>query len=194
MPEADPTLPDPARAMRPGSPCMQCRRTPPLTALTLAPCRYEFPADRLVQELKFHGRLPAARVLGHLLAQAATAAHANRPLPAALVPIPLHRKRLRERGFNQAERIAREAGRRLGIPVNAGAVERTRHTSAQSGLDLALRQGNLAGAFRVVAPLPPHVAVIDDVITSGSTMLAVAETLAAAGVTTIEAWSATRTL
>lgn len=156
----------------------------------VAACAYAFPVDQLVQQLKFGGRMPLARTLGLLLADAA----AQQPRPAALVPVPLHPQRERQRGFNQAEAIARVTGRALQIPVLSGAVARIRATPAQSGLDLQQRQRNLAAAFAVTAPLPAHIALVDDVVTTGSTVLALATTLRRHGVRRVDAWSVARTL
>lgn len=156
----------------------------------IAACAYAFPVDQLVQQLKFGGRLPLARTLGLLLADAAR----QQPRPAALVPVPLHPQRERQRGFNQAEAIARVAGQALQIPVLAGAVTRIRATPAQSGLDLPQRRRNLADAFAVTAPLPAHIALVDDVVTTGSTVLALATTLRRHGVRRVDAWAVARTL
>lgn len=158
----------------------------------LAATAYAFPVDRLVQQLKFGGRLPVARVLGQVLAGAVR--EAGQPLPAVLLPVPLHPQRRRERGYNQAARLAAVAGGALGLPVLEQALVRTRATPAQSGLDLAARRRNLQGAFAVRAPLPSHVAVVDDVVTTGSTLQAVATALRAAGVARVEAWAVAHTL
>lgn len=176
--------------------CGRCRRRPPPVAHAIVACAYAFPVDRLVQQLKFGGSLPVARVLGHLLATAAEARsrETSWPLPQALVPVPLHAARERQRGFNQAEAIARTAGKALRIPVAAHAVVRCRDTRAQSGLDLRARRRNLRGAFRVDGDLPPHVAIVDDVVTTGNTVLALAEALRAHGVQRVDAWVVARTL
>lgn len=169
----------------------------PAVERTLAACAYAFPLDALVQQLKFGGRLPLARPLGRLLADAVRRDAALRhgaSLPAALLPVPLHPARERQRGFNQAEAIARAAAAELGIPLLAGAVRRRRDTPAQSGLDLAARRRNLQGAFTVSGSLPAHIALVDDVITTGSTMAALAAVLRRHGVTRVDAWAVARTL
>ncbi|MFZ5757289.1 MAG: ComF family protein [Pseudomonadota bacterium] len=156
----------------------------------LAACAYAFPVDRLILQLKFGGRLPVARTLGLLLADAAR--HADRP--DLLLPVPLHPSRERERGFNQAQAIAQVAGRELGIPVQPRALQRLRATPAQSGLDLEHRRCNLRGAFAVGMPLPAHVALIDDVITTGSTARELAGLLHGHGVRRVAVWAVARTL
>lgn len=182
-------LPDPGAAA-----CPACRRGPPLTGIAVAATAYGFPIDSLVQQLKFGGRQPVARVLGDLLADTVRDRYRELTLPSALVPVPLHPARQRQRGFNQAERIAAAAGATLGIPVLRDAVQRLRATPAQSGLDLRQRRRNLRNAFRVTGELPAHVAIVDDVVTTGSTLLALGRTLHDAGVTRIDAWAVARTL
>jgi ComF family protein len=114
-------------------------------------------------------------------------------LPAFIVPMPLHAARLRERGFNQAQEIARYAGASLGIRVEHRVLARTHATSEQSGLTLDERRRNVRGAFRVVRPLPVgRIALLDDVVTTGSTAMAAAGALAAAGAREIELWAVAR--
>lgn len=199
----DALAPDPGRERSVGAPAVP--------ATVIAACAYAFPVDRLVQQLKFGGRLPLARPLGHLLADAVLEQGrqvversrlkplpretvGREMLPQVLVPVPLHPARERQRGFNQAEAIARVVGRELGIPVAARAVARQRDTSAQSGLGLDQRRRNLRHAFILRGVLPPHVALVDDVMTTGSTLAAVAEVLRAGGVRHIEAWVVAKTL
>lgn len=182
-------LPDPGTAA-----CPACRRGPPLPGIAVAATAYGFPIDSLVQQLKFGGRQPVARVLGGLLEDAVRGRYREDALPAALVPVPLHPARQRQRGFNQAERIAAAAGAALGIPVLHGGVQRSRATPAQSGLDLRQRRRNLRNAFRVTGEPPAHVAIVDDVVTTGSTLLALGHALQEAGVTRIDAWAVARTV
>ncbi|MFZ5724520.1 MAG: ComF family protein [Pseudomonadota bacterium] len=153
---------------------------------------YAFPVDRLVQQLKFSGRLPLGRVLGTLLADRVR--QDGSALPQLLLPVPLHPARERQRGFNQARVVADTTGRALQLPVDAATLQRRRNTPAQSGLDLAARQRNLQAAFRVCGPLPSHVALVDDVITTGSTVLAIAGILRQHGVRRVDAWAVARTL
>ena len=114
--------------------------------------------------------------------------------PQALVPVPLHPARLRQRGYDQALELARRLARLGGLPVRADALRRVRATAAQTRLDAAARQRNLQAAFAVRAgvTLPAHVALVDDVMTTGATLHACARVLLAAGVRRVDAWCIAR--
>lgn len=170
--------------------CSACQHDPPALAETRAAFLYGFPLDRLLPRLKFHRDLAA----GRLLAQAMARACGARARPDVLVPVPLHRARLRQRGYNQALELARPLGRMLGLPVRAGLLQRRRNTTAQSRLDAGARAANLRDAFAVPAHLapPPHVALVDDVMTTGATLNAAADALQDAGVERVVAWVCAR--
>jgi ComF family protein len=141
----------------------------------------------MVRQLKFHGERAHARVLGTLLARLRRAC--PEPLPDVIVPMPLHRSRLRERGYNQAAEIACFAGRELQRP-RVQALRRTRHTDEQSGLPRLQRRLNVHGAFAGTRALNGlRVALIDDVVTTGSTAGAAAAALQQAGADGIEVWA-----
>jgi ComF family protein len=163
---------------------------PPVFSRAIVPFRYAFPVDRCIKALKFRGERVYARVLGMLMAEARSAIEA--PLPRMLIPVPLHASRYRVRGFNQAHELARYAGRSLRVPVNTGCLMRTVNTKEQSGLPLAGRHANVRGAFAATQPLSPAcpVALVDDVITTGSTVAEAALALRTAGATNIELWAA----
>jgi ComF family protein len=163
----------------------------------LAAMRFEPPADDLIRKLKYSGALEHGRVLGELLARSVRA-RAD-PLPKLLVPVPLHDARLTERGFNQAAAIARYAGRSLGIPQAWHAVRRLRDTPSQTGLGLEERHVNVRGAFAVTSvrarrqlAAAAHVAVVDDVTTTGSTLAEMKSVLLAAGVARVDLWAVAR--
>jgi ComF family protein len=167
------------------------------TAGALVALRYAPPADDLIRDLKYRGTLPHARVLGVLLAQAVQ--ERNAPLPHLLVPVPLHDSRLRERGFNQAAALARYAGRMLGIPAAPRAMKRVRNTPSQTSLTMDERHRNVRGAFAVNGARARrrllgagHVAVIDDVMTTGSTLAEMKCALLAAGVRQVDVWAVAR--
>ncbi|MBA3485970.1 MAG: ComF family protein, partial [Lysobacter sp.] len=129
--------------------CGAClRRRPPLTQ-TLAACIYAMPLDRLLPRLKFHRDLAAGRLLAQLMGHAFAPTVQEWSAPAALLPVPLHRARLRQRGYDQALELARPLARRFDLPLMADALLRTRGTTAQSRLDAAERRRNLHRAFAV---------------------------------------------
>lgn len=172
--------------------CGQCQNHPPPFARTFAPFLYQPPLDFLIQDLKFHGRLTAARLLGELLGEALE--RKGGPLPECIIPVPLHPTRLRERGFNQALELARPVAQRLEIPLLTNRVKRSRLTPAQSQLDFHARRENLREAFFINRAIQArHVAIFDDVITTGSTISELALVLRNAGVEEIEVWACART-
>jgi len=170
--------------------CGSCLQHPPPISEAHAAFAYAFPVDRLLPRLKFHRDLAA----GRLLAQAMTERCAGLPRPDAVVPVPLHRARLRRRGFDQAFELAAPLARALQMPLLDRALQRRRTTSAQSLLDATARQRNLRGAFEVTPPqsLPAHVVLVDDVMTTGATLHAAARALLGAGVQRVDAWICAR--
>ncbi len=171
-------LPLPATA---GAFCGRCLNQSPAFDRTLAPLAWRAPVDRLVHALKFREGLHLVGPLAGLWQPAER--------PEALIPVPLHPARLRERGFNQADLLARAAGSRLGIPV-LSPCRRRRATPPQHRLDARARRRNLAGAFACTG-LPGHlrhVALVDDVMTTGSTLEALARALRARDGLRVDAW------
>lgn len=192
--------PNPARTPAPTQAPIPAPAPAPGCVLQLAPLRYAWPVDLLVQELKFGGSWPVARVFGHLLASARRElVNPPRalPLPQLVIPVPLHPQRHAERGFNQAEHIARFAAEALGLPLAPPLLQRRRNTAVQSRLSASARQDNLHEAFQMDerSPLMPaepwnHVALVDDVLTTGSTLAAATSALRRVGVRRIEWWTA----
>lgn len=172
-----------------GIECGHCQRRPPPLQATHAAFEYRAPLDGLLPRLKFHRNLGCARLLVTLMAEAAH----EWPRPDALIPIPLHNARLRQRGYDQALELARPLARQLQLPLRADILQRQRPTSAQSRLDARARKRNLRGAFKVrEVPLPTHVALVDDVMTTGATLHAAATALRRAGVQRVDAWVCAR--
>jgi len=172
--------------------CGACiKKQPPFTRI-VCPLLYDFPADRLVQAFKFRRQLAAGRVLSHLLCETVTRIDAA--LPDMLVPVPLHRWRMFKRGFNQASEMAVYAGRVFQAQVLTGALRRRRNTPAQSGLSRRQRRKNLNGAFDWRGGVKPgrHVALVDDVMTTGSTLTECARVLKRAGAKRVDVWVAAR--
>lgn len=170
--------------------CGHCLHALPPLDQVLAVFDYAFPLDRLLPRLKFHRDFAA----GRLLARCMVDRLAGLARPDALIPIPLHRARLRNRGYDQALELARPLARALQLPLLANALQRRKTTTAQSRLDAAARQRNLRDAFVVAdgAALPSHVVLVDDVMTTGATLHAAARVLHRAGVRRVDAWVCAR--
>jgi ComF family protein len=173
--------------------CTDCRRLPPPYDRAVAPLRYVEPTIGMIHRLKFAGSRVDARVLGGLLARRVRAETGCRP--NVIVPVPLGRARLLRRGHNQAALLARWVGDALDIAVDYRSCTRIRETPPQTGSSRAARLRNLAGAFAADGSLAGrHIAIVDDVLTTGSTVAEIARTLRAAGADTIDVWCAARTV
>lgn len=159
--------------------CGQCLRQPPAFDATHACAHYGAPVNAMVLALKTGGRLALARAFGRLLAQRVPDAWIENAL---IVPVPLAYERQRERGFNQSHEIARAFAAARGLTVRTDVLVRSRHTPPQQHLKLDERRRNLRHAFAVHAPVHnAHVLIIDDVMTTGSTLNEIAHTLKRAG-------------
>jgi ComF family protein len=156
---------------------------------------YCFPVDQLVCRFKFSADMACGVVLCSELTRQLGKVAVEKP--DLLVPVPLHRTRHLRRNFNQADLLARGVGRALGIPVSGGALRRVRRTLTQSGLDAKSRRKNLRGAFSAPGGKNSmsgitRVALVDDVYTTGSTLLECVRTLKKVGVTQFSVWVAAR--
>jgi ComF family protein len=163
--------------------CGRCRRgrQPFSRGASLGP--YEGALRTVIHELKYRGRRPAAEELARRLAARGEVASALAG-GAVIVPVPLHPARRAERGFNQAALLAREIGRRAGLPVCDDALVRRTDTRSQAGLTAAQRRANVQGAFvvrRKALVAGRAVVLVDDVYTTGATARACADALRAAG-------------
>lgn len=177
-------LPAPA-----GTTCGSCLKEPPLFDRTVAAYAYGFPLDKMLQALKFHEHLYLAPALADKLAARIT------ERPDCIVPMPLHPQRLKERGHNQSLEIARSIARQLDIPLLVSACQRVRDTPPQSSLKWKARSKNMRKAFQASADLTgQHVAMVDDVMTSGASFNALAQALRRAGAREVSAWVVARTL
>ncbi len=174
-----------------GEVCGQCLQQPPHFDHAVAAFSYSFPVNQLIKALKFHERLILVNFLADELAQHIVAR------PDMLIALPLHPVRLRERGFNQSHLLALRISAQLNIPLLSGACQRVRDTPPQSTLPLKERDKNMRQAF-AVAPdadvLGKHVAIVDDVMTSGASIGALAHALKLSGASKVSAWVVARTL
>jgi ComF family protein len=172
--------------------CRRCIAEPPHFDATIALADYHAPLDTLALDLKFHARLATADEFARQL-QAAFE-NTNVVAPDIVAPAPLSPRRLRTRGYNQAWSIGKPLARRLGSLADATLIERTRDTAPQAKLDLDTRRKNVGNAFTVLRDIRgQHVAIVDDVMTSGATLDALAFTLKAAGARRVTNFVALRT-
>ena len=189
------TIPDACHACAepnplPGSVCPRCLRNPPRWQRTRIPFHYR----GLVRDYLIRVKFDEAPNYAQTLTRYGSHAFADlEPGPEVLLPVPLHRNRLLVRGYNQAEEIARLWSRSTGIPVNTEALQRIRTTMNQSGLSASRRAENVRGAFEYTATEKyRHVAVVDDIVTTGSTVDEITRLLHRHGVEFVEVWALAR--
>lgn len=173
--------------------CGHCLKKSPAFDHSISLFSYQNDAIKLIHQLKFNEKLTNARLLGSMLAAAVQ--KNGTVLPDCILPVPLSKKRLRQRGFNQSIELARPIHRALNIPISTGSVIRVRDTQSQTGLDRKQRRKNILNAFHVIQPLnAQHVAIVDDVVTTTSTVNELARILKKAGVKRVDIWSIARAI
>lgn len=180
-----------------GLTCGACHRRRPAFQQVQALWYYGFPVDSLITRFKHQARWPLGRVMADVLGMALQHRFAEGlPRPDRLVPVPLARRRLRQRGFNQAALLAQWLSKALGIDCDLQCVARTRDTPAQQRLQAAARRRNLYQAFQVLDPGAVeglHLALVDDVLTTGATAQALASLLRQAGARRVDVYCLART-
>ena len=181
----------------PGLTCGQCLQEPPAFQRVIAPWRYDFPVDSLISRFKHHEKWPFGRLMAELLGQFLHYRFdEGLPRPDCLLPVPLSRRRLRQRGFNQAGMLAQWLGASLQLVVQPKLLLRTQDTPAQQGLDARARQRNLRQAFALADQAQVagrHLALVDDVLTTGATAQALARLLINAGACRVDIYCLART-
>lgn len=172
--------------------CGRCQRRPPPYDCVITAYRYTAPIDRLIWAFKFQHTLLAGRALTPALAERVRM-QCRRP-PQAMIPVPLHWRRLYRRGFNQSLEIARDLQRSLAVDIDTRLVRRRRATREQARLAPKERRRNLRKAFalRRIREEIESVAIVDDVITTGTTVAELAWLLRQAGVKEIHVWALAR--
>jgi ComF family protein len=167
--------------------CGRCLVRPPAFDTVESLYRYEQPVIHLIHALKFDAKLHLALTLGGLLADHIATLPGARP--DKLVPVPMHPRRLGERGYNQALELARPLARRLGVAVDFTSCQKIRYVAPQATLSARQRRKNIRGAFCVTSAIGArHVAIVDDVMTTGATAGELARTLKKAGVGRVDVW------
>ena len=180
-------LPLPATEADDDRVCGDCQQHPPAFDRLVAPFRYAYPLDGLVTRFKFHHDLASGVLLADLMAESWR--DDRTPRPELVVPVPLHTRRLRERGYNQSLELARRLAPALGLPIDTAALTRRRATLAQTELDARARHRNVQGAFDAEASRirDRDILLIDDVATTAATLNECARILKQAGARTVHA-------
>lgn len=174
--------------------CGQCLKTPPFYENTICLFHYQTPIDKFILSLKFAEKLSYAKLLGELMAEKLADYYQNHNKPDVIIPVPLHPQRLKERGYNQALEIARPVAKKLKILLEPTYCKRVVATLPQSSTHAKERKRNIKNAFKVNGTLQAkHVAIIDDVITTGSTVNELSKVLKKADVKNIDVWCCART-
>ncbi len=171
--------------------CGECQQTLPPIDYLISSLAYDYPVGYLVSQLKFNRNLTYAKILSRLLLN--TLQSQTFEQPDLIIPVPLHKNRLRKRGFNQALEIARPLAKALNIPLAKHAIQRIKQTDAQSLLNAKERRKNLRHSFRITETITAkHVVLIDDVVTTGSTTFELANLLKKSGIEKVGVWTVAR--
>ncbi|BBV89019.1 DNA utilization protein GntX [Enterobacter kobei] len=178
-------------------PCGRCLKNPPPWSALVAVDDYVRPLSRLIHALKFSGHSSLAPPLARLLLLAVLQARRTRALPKIdmVVNVPLYRRRHWRRGYNQSDLLCRPLARWLGCRYTASALTRVHTTAVQHQLNARLRKRNLKNAFRLeLAVNGLHIAIVDDVVTTGSTVAELSRLLLRSGAASVQVWCLCRTL
>src|SRR3990167_468778 len=173
--------------------CGQCISKPRPFDHTFAVFNYTAPIPALIWKLKFHGDLSIAHLLGQYWIHFIEQHYTPNTLPDLILPVPLHHKRLKERGFNQAVEIAKPIGKHFNIPIDTRTCVRIKNTEAQSTMPAHKRENNIANAFALsYSTQAKHIAILDDVMTTGNTVSEISHLLRRVGVAQIDVWCCAR--
>ncbi|WP_269814587.1 ComF family protein [Amphritea pacifica] len=169
--------------------CAQCQKKPPPFEQVITPFEYRFPIDQLIQLAKFNHQPHLLNPLAELLSLQLQ----NTPLPELVIPVPLHPKRLQQRQYNQAALLAKKIARNLDIPFSNRLLIKTENTPHQAELDRKARRKNLRNSFQCCGSPPSSIAIVDDVMTTGTTAAEISRELKAAGCQRVYIWIIART-
>lgn len=174
--------------------CGECISSPPPFNRAIASFRYELPVDRAIQILKYNKKRYFAHLFGEFLAENARQAYADKAFPAMLIPVPMHRKKQKKRGFNQALLLSQQLSKSLSIPTHAKLLQKNSATNSQATLNKHQRMQNLKGAFTISRPVKGlYIALVDDVMTTRATADYLSRLLIDAGAAKVDVWCVART-
>lgn len=171
--------------------CGLCIQHPPQIYQTIIPYPFIEPLRNIIHQFKYHEGLHLSSALSHLIWQHVSLVEK----PQLLVPVPIHPKKLKERGFNQSILLTKHLSQWLNLPYDIHLCEKALHTPSQASLSAHTRKINLEYSFKVKKPVSyEHIALVDDVYTTGSTCLSLAAKLLASGAKKVEVWCIARTI
>ncbi len=171
--------------------CGTCLKQPPDFTSAEVLFNYQYPASHLIKALKFYNRPELARCFAEILTKKLIK---KTPLPESIIAVPLHKNRQRERGYNQSLEFAAQISNRLGLTLSPSLCSRIINTGPQSTLPMKVRRKNVKGAFCLNnSSVPKHIAIVDDVITTGSTVNELARLLKKGGCRRVDVWAISRT-
>ena len=178
--------------------CGSCMARPPGFCRSVNPFQYQPPVSSLIAGFKYRNKLVNGRVLGEQLASHLAWQYQDSALPSTIIPVPLHKARIRQRGYNQALEIARTLSHCLNIAISRDTVSRARNTTQQTGLTARARKRNLRCAFTINSDIQfeanTTVAIVDDVVTTGVTVSELASVLLKAGASQVHVWAIARSV
>ena len=173
--------------------CMQCIKSPPVYDTCWSPFVYAQPLEWMIQQLKFNAKLNYASLLSALMSANLPRNINEEVKPDAIIPMPLHNKRLKQRGFNQSQLLIKPIAKALQIPLDLTSCRRIRDTEHQTGKNARHRQQNIKKAFKFINRKNyQHVIIFDDVVTTGSSVSELSRELKQAGVLRVDVWSLAR--
>jgi len=173
--------------------CGRCLASPPYFDACFCPFEYATPISELIIRFKYHETPELAPKLAKLLAYEIE--QNNIVMPELLLPVPMHNKRLQQRGYNQSSLLAQQLGKQLRIPVSYSALAKTKFTEQQAQQTVKQRKNNVLGSFSLNKNIPAQsVAIVDDVVTTGSTAGEIAKILKKNGVDYVQVWGVAHTL
>ena len=182
--------------------CGACLNAPPFFDKTISVFHYQRPIRQMLSQYKYQGKLDYVPTFADMLAFKIRASYqkSRGALPDLILSVPLSEARLKQRGFNQSLELAKVVSRVLGVPYHVSVVKRLRDTPMQAGLTLKKRRANIEGAFALMGPhfiaryvKNKRLAIIDDVMTTGFTLAALAKLLKEAGAKSVDNWVLART-
>jgi len=189
-----PTLQKPTNKPALNIVCGGCISVPPPFTTTIASFCYEVPIDKAIQRLKYNQKQYFASIFASFLAKMIHQQYQYSPLPVCLIPVPMHKDKLKERGFNQALLISQKLSKQLSIPTNATILQKIKSTPSQTRLNKLQRTRNLKGAFTLKETVVgQHIALIDDVVTTRATSDLLSQLLIDAGAKRVDVWCIART-